>query len=184
MQAMADRHGWTHFSALHVPYSLVERTVERELLPMAADTGMGLITATPLGGGGLAGKYGPEDLQDPDAAHPASRKALNIARGLLTDRNLAIAAVVIDLAQSLARSPVQVALAWLLHNPHRPIPVLGARTWQQFEDALAVLGLDLAPEDIDRLTAASRTHLGFPRELLESPAAARLFGDVEVEARK
>ena len=99
MQAIAELRGWSQFCALQISYSLTERTVEREMIPMAAEMGMGVCPWSPLGGGVLAGKYSKADLVPPDMKNLGSRKAINAVTGRLSERNLAIAEAVGEIAQ-------------------------------------------------------------------------------------
>ena len=165
MQTLADLRGWTPLVALQVEYSLIARTAERELLPMADALGLGLLAWSPLGNGVLTGKYKRQDL---DSAAidgvKGSRKGIAIGVGALSERSLDIAAVVTEVAQSLGRSAAQVALAWLLQRPTTVMPILGARTLEQFEDNLGALDLAFAPGQLDRLDAASTISLGFPHD--------------------
>lgn len=176
MQAIADLRGWSPFCALQISYSLIERTVERELIPMAREMGMGVCPWSPLGGGVLTGKY----------AKPGSdgtREAMNLATGRLNDRNVFIAAEVVAVAGEIGASPAQVALAWTLANPAVDSPVLGARTPAQLEDNLGALEIALGSEHLARLDAASAIALGFPHETLKGPFMATAFGGVSVEER-
>ena len=117
MQAIAELRGWSPFVALQIPYNLTERTVERDLMPMALEMGMGVLPWSPLAGGVLSGKYEQKDLT-PSASREGlkfdSRKDINISTGRLSERNLAIAAVVKTVSQEMNRTSAQVALAWTL----------------------------------------------------------------------
>lgn len=183
MQGIADLRGWAPFVALQVSYSLIERTVERELLPMARAMGMGVIPWSPLGGGVLSGKYTLEDLRPAAGGKMGSRKDINVATGRLSDRNLAIATVVTEIAREIGCTPAQVALAWTLLNPAVTSPIIGARTLAQFEDNLGALDVSFSESQLDLLNVASRVDLGFPHEMLASPNNAMAFGDVTVERR-
>jgi aryl-alcohol dehydrogenase-like predicted oxidoreductase len=101
MQAIAELRGWSPLIALQIPYNLVERTVERDLIPMAGTMGLGVVPWSPLAGGVLAGKYGRSDLE-PGGAGGAngqpSRKDHVVGNGFLTARGLDIAEVVKDIA--------------------------------------------------------------------------------------
>jgi aryl-alcohol dehydrogenase-like predicted oxidoreductase len=185
MQAIAELRGWSPLIALQVPYNLTERSVERDLLPMAAEMGMGVLPWSPLAGGVLSGKYRKEDLvASSDAgARMDSRKDINLATGRLSERNLAIAAVVSAIAQELESSAAQVALAWTLLNPAIASPIIGARTLAQLEDNLGALELGFSAEQIARLDAVSRIELGFPHAFLASPVIGPMFGGVNVARR-
>jgi len=185
MQAIAELRGWTPLVALQLPYNLTERTVERDLLPMAAEMGMGVLPWSPLAGGVLSGKYRAEDLARTTGAGSAmdSRKDINLATGRLSERNLAIAAVVSQIATELGRTPAQVALAWTLLHPAVASPILGTRTLAQLDDNLGALELSFSAEQIARLDAVSRIELGFPHAFLASPVIGPMFGGVTVARR-
>ena len=181
MQAIAELRGWTPFCALQISYSLIERTVERELIPMAREMGMGVCPWSPLGGGVLTGKYALADLET--AHDTGSRKGINVLTGRLSDKALTIADVVGSIAAELNATPAQVALAWTLINPAVTSPVLGARTPAQLQDNLGALELVLSPEQIARLDQASIVPLGFPHEMLAAPSTGMAFGNVKVRRR-
>lgn len=167
---LAELRGWTPFAGLQIEYSLIERTVERELIPMAQSFGMTVAAWSPLGGGVLSGKYGkgatPED---------SKRSPMNAAR--LTEKNLAIAEEVKRIAQQAGHSPSQVALNWLSRQPN-VIPILGARKLSQLEDNLASLDFRLSEDQLERLETVSRIEKGFPHEFLDRPFIRDLiFGE-------
>ncbi|MBB5912275.1 aryl-alcohol dehydrogenase-like predicted oxidoreductase [Nocardia transvalensis] len=167
MQAIADLRGWSPLVALQVEYSLIERTVERDLIPMAREMGLGVIPWSPLAGGVLTGKYGRTDLATDRVDSPeGTRKNVVVAQNQLTERGLAIADVVKQVATEIGRTPAQVALAWTLLNPGVTAPIIGARTPDQLEDNLGALDIDLAPEHRARLDEASAITLGFPHDML------------------
>lgn len=181
MQAIAELRGWSQFCALQISYSLIERTVERELIPMAREMGLGVCPWSPLGGGVLTGKYRREDLAAADGT--GSRKAINVLTGRLNEGALAIAGVVAEVAAEIGCTPAQVALAWTLRDPVVASPVLGARTLAQLEDNLGALDVVLEDDQLARLDAASAVPLGFPHEMLAAPSNAMAFGNVKVERR-
>jgi len=184
MQAIAELRGWTQFCALQISYSLIERTVERELIPMAREMGLGVCPWSPLGGGVLSGKYSRADLAP--ASGPAGaydRKTMNLATGRLNETNLAVADVVSEVAGEIGCSPAQVALAWTLANPAVCAPVLGARTPEQLEDNLGALDLTLSADHLAKLDQVSAVPPVFPMDVLKSPAEAMMFGGVRVADR-
>jgi aryl-alcohol dehydrogenase-like predicted oxidoreductase len=153
--------------ALQVEYSLVQRTPERELLPMARALGLGVLPWSPLAGGVLAGKYTRADLDERAAATAsATRKQVARAHGMLTPRALDIADVVKQVAGQLGRTPSQVALAWTLQHPAITSPIIGARTLGQLEDNLGALTVQLDDVHLQQLERASAIELGFPHDLL------------------
>ena len=182
MQAIAELRGWSQFCALQIQYSLIERTVERELIPMALEMGLGVCPWSPLGGGVLTGKYSRADLA-PQEGGAFSRRTMNLATGRLNERNLTIADEAAAVAQEIGCTPGQVALAWTMLNPAVTSPVLGARTPAQLEDNLGALDLTLAEEHIARLDAASAVPPVFPMDVLRGPSEAMMFGGVSVAQR-
>jgi len=185
MQTLAELRGWTPLVALQVEYSLVQRTVERDLVPMAEALGLGVTAWSPLGMGVLAGKYDRAALAQGDAQSltvRGTRQQVALTHDMLSERNLDIADEVKALAQALGRSPAQVALAWLLQRPGRgAIPIVGARTLAQFEDNLGALTLRLGEEELRRLDAASAVPLGFPHDFIRLPVPRNnIFGGTRV----
>jgi aryl-alcohol dehydrogenase-like predicted oxidoreductase len=186
MQAIADLRGWAPLVALQIEYSLIERTGERDLIPMARELGLGVMPYSPLAGGVLTGKYGRDDLiassPGPDGA---ARKSFNLAQGMLTERNLAIAEVVREVATELGRTPAQVGLAWVLRNPAVTAPIIGARTPAQLTDNLGALEVDFTAAQLARLDEASAISLGIPHALLSSDFGRTLTnGELTVEPRR
>jgi aryl-alcohol dehydrogenase-like predicted oxidoreductase len=167
MEAIAGLRGWAPPIALQIPYNLVERTVERDLIPMAGTMGLGTVVWSPLAAGVLTGKYRRADLDDEDGGTgPSSRKAVARANRFLTARGLDIAEVVKDVAAELGTTPSRVALAWTLLNPAVVTSLVGARTLAQLEDNLGALQIGFTPEQRARLDEASSVDLGFPHESL------------------
>jgi aryl-alcohol dehydrogenase-like predicted oxidoreductase len=162
-QTLALLRGWTPFIGLQIEYSLVERTPERELLPMAKALGLGVTPWSPLGQGVLTGKY-----NRPGAAEGArlSREGM---MPYLTERNLKIAAEVVAVAEQTGRSASQVALRWLLQRPLPCIPIIGGRNVKQIEDNLSCTEFSLSADQMNRLGQVSGIELGFPHEFLTSP---------------
>ena len=162
--AIAELRGWSRFVGLQIPYSLIERTPERELLPMAQALDIGVTTWGGLGGGALSGKY------ESGKPHPKGHRLSEGAWGqsILTEHNLRIADVVRGVAGELGKTASQVALGWVLAQRQRAniIPVLGARRVDQLQDNLAALDLVLPPSALERLDAASKITLGFPHDVL------------------
>jgi aryl-alcohol dehydrogenase-like predicted oxidoreductase len=154
---------------------------------MAREMGLGVVSFSPLGGGVLTGKYSREDLNPtgPVAGETASsRKSLNAALGMVTERTLAIADVVKEVASELGHTPAQVALAWTLNAPGVTAPIIGARTIAQLEDNLGALQVDLTPSQLARLGEVSAIDLGIPHGLLASDHIRTVTtGDMKIETR-
>lgn len=183
MQAIAELRGWSQFCALQISYSLVERTVEREMIPMAVEMGLGVCPWAPLGAGILTGKYTRDDLIPGDMSDISSRRAINAATGKLTAEALDVADVVKQIAGEIGCTPAQLAVAWTLANPGVDSPVIGARTPVQLEDNLGALEIELSDEHIARLDEVSAVPPVFPIDVLKSPAEGMMFGNVKVEER-
>lgn len=159
---LAEFKGWTPFIALQIQYSLVERTPERDLIPMARALGITITPWSPLGGGVLTGKYnnGGKDVKE---ARLSSQW-----QHLLSERNLSIAGVVLDVARETGRSASQVALAWIRAQGPDMIPIFGSRRLAQIKDNMACLDLELTPAQQKRLNDVSAVDMGFPHDFLSS----------------
>ncbi|WP_025292471.1 aldo/keto reductase [Sphingomonas sanxanigenens] len=186
MQAIADLRGWSPFVALQIGYSLVERTVEHELMPMAEAMGLGVLPWSPLGGGILTGKYSRADLSDEnDADVSATRRGVIASSGHLNEHALAIADVVGEIAGEIGASRSQVALAWTLQNGAVTAPVMGARTLAQAEDNFGALGVTFSQDQLDRLDRASAPAPIFPENFIGRPMAQQLiFGTSSLVGRR
>ena len=162
---LADLRGWARFVALQVPYSLADRAVERDLLPMARAFDMAILPWGLLEAGELTGKYN-RPTDEPKRNQQPS------------ERNLALADEVMKLAQEIGRTPSQVAINWVRQQPGLVIPILGARREAHIKDNLACLEFELTAEQMRRLAQASPISLGFPQSFLASQDVKELiFGD-------
>ncbi|GAB3964092.1 aldo/keto reductase [Actinoallomurus acanthiterrae] len=184
MQAIADLRGWSPLIALQIEYSLIERTVERDLIPMAREMGLGVIPWSPLASGVLTGKYTRADLDhEGGSADPGgTRKNVAAANGALSERGLAIAEVVKKVAADMDTTPSRVALAWTMRDPAVTAPIIGARTVAQLEDNLGALDLSFTEGALAELDEVSAIELGFPHDFLARPMTRNvMFGDVRFE---
>ena len=170
---LAELRGWTPFAGIQIEYSLIQRTVERELLPMARGLGLAVTAWGVVGGGMLTGKYNPDAPAEQKAEPGRMRNTPAAAR--LAERNLRIAAQVREVAQEAGRTPAQVAVNWVRHQPGIVIPIVGARSLRQLEDVLGALEFELSPEQRSRLDEASRIELGFPHEFTATPNIRELI---------
>ncbi len=168
---LADLRGWSPFVALQIEYSLIQRTVERELTPMARAFDLAVCGWGAVGGGVLTGKYTRGDA--PDAKRDTSSRR--------TERNLAIAAEVDAVADALGTTSTRVALAWLRQRSGTVIPILGARTADQLIDALGSADLTLPPDSLTRLDQASAVELGFPHQFLAMDYVKKLVNGDTVD---
>src|SRR5580698_9416290 len=157
---MAELRDWSAFVALQIEYNLIERTPERELIPMARELGMTVTPWSPLAGGMLAGKY-----KRADTAREGRLAVSPFAD--FSGRNFDVAEAVTEVAKEIGHSASQVALAWLRQK--NTLPILGARTLAQLKDNLGSLDFDLSDEQIAKLDAVSAITPGFPGNFLARP---------------
>lgn len=163
---LAEQRGWARPIAVQVPYSLTDRTIEYDILPMARSNQLGVLTWGMLEGGELTGKYSQSDAEPRRSAQASAR-------------NLAMVEVVQEVARAVSRPPAQVAINWVRQQAAAQIiPILGARSTHQIHDNLACLEWRLESEHLDRLSAASPPAPSFPGSFLGSDEVKGLiFGD-------
>ena len=162
--AIADLRSWSSFIGLQIMYNLIERSAERELLPMARALDIGVTVWSPLGGGVLSGKYNKQNTEEQkrfDVNNPMSASFVN-------ERNVSIAAEVQAIAKEITKTPSQVALNWIRQRQKDKavmIPIVGARTEVQVKDNLGCLDFELTRDQLRRLDEKSKIQLGFPHDL-------------------
>jgi aryl-alcohol dehydrogenase-like predicted oxidoreductase len=160
---LAELRGWSPAINLQIEYSLMQRSVERELIPMARSLGLGVTAWSPLAGGLLTGKYadGVEAAGDARFTKPGMEQ-----RASMDDRKKAVASAVRKVAREIGRSPAQVAIRWLFEQ--QVVPIIGARRMAQLEDNMAAADASLSPEQWKTLDEASRVEMGFPHDFVNS----------------
>jgi aryl-alcohol dehydrogenase-like predicted oxidoreductase len=158
---LAELRGWSRFVGLQVQWSLVDRDVERELVPMARAFDLGITPWGVLGAGLLTGKYA-------GGKAPEDTKRAGWTANKLSEKNLATAAEVQKVAAELGVSSSQVAIAWVRSKAPCVVPIIGARTHAQLVDNLDAVKVTLTPEQVKRLDTASAITLGFPHDFLAS----------------
>lgn len=179
---LADMRGWAPFVGVQVQYSLLQRDIEREILPMSRALGIGVVPWSPLGGGLLTGKYARVEAGSAEGLDESLRFKSNKRRA--TERNLGIVEELIQVAEAVGRSAAQVAIRWAMQRPGVDSVILGARTPAQLEDNLGAAAFELSAEDMARLDAASAIELGYPHDFLQSGSIQRfLSGETSVEHR-
>lgn len=166
---IADFRGWTRFVGLQVRYSLLERDVEHELLPMARALDLTVTPWDALGSGVLTGKHNAEPTDV--AADGGGRATL---RGDIPERSLAIAAEVVAVAKEIGCTPAQLALAWVRGADAQIVPLVGARTRSQLDDNLGCLGVSVSDEHRARLDAVSATRVPFPQNMINPMASSSI----------
>ncbi|MER5321691.1 aldo/keto reductase [Streptosporangium roseum] len=163
---LAEWRGWTPFAAIQAPYSLLNRDIERELLPMAQTFGLTVAAWGPLAHGVLSGTF--------TSAGP--RQGTRINPRSLGARDHTVAQAVQEVADDLGASPAQVAIAWTRARSQAVHPILGARTAEQLKDTLGALDLTLPDDSVSRLESATDFTLGFPGDFL-AQADPAVFGE-------
>jgi len=158
-QMLAQFKGWSPLIGLQIEYSLMERTVEGELIPMARELGLGVTPWSPLKAGVLSGRYTRENAGK-----------VKSARGMWVESNLgehayAIVDVLQKVATELDTSVARVALAWVQNRPGVSSTIIGARTLEQLDNNLGALDLKLTPQQVAALDEVSKPTLNFPAAL-------------------
>jgi aryl-alcohol dehydrogenase (NADP+) len=150
----ADLHGWTRFVSMQNHYNLVYREEEREMLPLCASQGIGVIPWSPLARGFLAG-----NRRKGDFGETARARTDGFAHELYyRDADFAVADRVMEVALRLGVQPTQVALAWILSKPVVTAPIIGASKPSHLEDAVGALAISLSAEDVAFLEEAYTPH--------------------------
>jgi aryl-alcohol dehydrogenase-like predicted oxidoreductase len=149
----AKEHHLARTVVEQTPYSLLDRRVERELLPMAQTYGVGIMVWSPLSGGVLTGKYR-SPSHDGDTRFGTDITS-EWARKHFTPQADAVVDAVVDLAHEKGCTPAQLSLAWLLAQPAVSSVVVGARTQAQLTEQLDAVTVDLSTEDLSRLDRIS-----------------------------
>lgn len=156
--------------ALQIEYSLMQRTVEGDLTPMAIEMGLGVTPWGPMAAGVLSGKYSRENRTAVSAG-----RASAVGRNL-TDKGFAVLEVLSDVAEEAGTTSGRAALAWVAGRPGVTSPIIGARTVAQLDDNIPALDVKLTPEQIARLDEVSKPVLPFPHDFLPRSLAATYPG--------
>jgi aryl-alcohol dehydrogenase-like predicted oxidoreductase len=162
---LAERYGWPRPVVTQLPYSLLDRAPERDLIPMTKSFDLAVCAWGLLEGGALTGKYNVENTE------PKRYKGASA-------REKETAATLMALAAEIDRTPAQIAINWVRQQAPNLIPILGARTLAQLRDNLGVLDFQLETGQLDQLSRAAAFDLGFPLSFLTSDHVRGLiFGD-------
>jgi aryl-alcohol dehydrogenase-like predicted oxidoreductase len=159
LQLIAQFRGWAPFIALQIEYSLVERTVEGELTPMAEELGLGVTPWSPLKSGVLSGKYTRKNGRKPEGRP--------WAENFLDEKTYEVIDALERIAEELDTTVARVALAWVQARPTVSSTIIGARTLAQLEDNLKALEVKLTPEQTAALDTLTKPKLNFPADFLE-----------------
>ncbi|WP_049574995.1 aldo/keto reductase [Nonomuraea sp. SBT364] len=162
---LAEWRGWTPFAGLQVPYNLLWRDIERELLPMADELGMSVATWGPLAGGVLSGKF--------TSGAPVGA-GTRIAPGSVGEREHAAARAVLEVAAELGVTASQVAIAWTMARSRAVHPIVGASGPAQLRDNLGAAAVTLPGDALRTLEAAVPFSLGFPLDFIGDASSPTL----------
>ncbi|WP_096290207.1 aldo/keto reductase [Mycobacterium ahvazicum] len=158
---IAKFRGWSSFIGLQVEYSLLERTIEQELVPMAGEFGLGITPWSPLKGGVLSGKYTRQNA----GQHNADRGAM--VGAFLNDKTYALIDELEAIAQAHETNVASVALAWVGAQPAVSSIIIGARRLSQLDDNVRAVDVDLTDDELTRLTKLTKPRLGFPQGMMD-----------------
>jgi aryl-alcohol dehydrogenase-like predicted oxidoreductase len=160
----AHMRGWTPLTALQLEYSLLERTIEGELIPAASELGLGITPWSPLKSGMLTGKYTRENV-----AGATPRRGGFVTRAF-TEEAFRVLDVLTDVAKQAGTTPARAALAWVQSQPGITSTIIGARTMEQLEDNIGALEVQLSPDHVKALEEVSRPKLNFPFDFVRNAA--------------
>lgn len=166
-----DAEGWAPFVALQAQYSLVERSAELDLLPLARSAGIALTPWGPLGGGFLTGHHTRDSTPEPGSRLAvAPDGAEEAAHRRATERNHRLVDELRSIAGELGAPAPQVAIAWLLHQPGVTAPIIGPRTPDQLRDLLPAAELTLSADQLQRLGTHTPPPVIYPHRMLAEQA--------------
>jgi aryl-alcohol dehydrogenase-like predicted oxidoreductase len=165
--ALQDREGWAPFVSLQPQYSLVERSVEVEVLPFCRAADLAVLPWGPLGAGFLTGRYRRDEQPEPGTRMGDADESLEEAPARrAVERNFRAVDEAQAVAEAHGATVAQVALAWLLAQPGVTSPIVGPRTLGQLEDLLPAAELRLDPGELERLGRHTRPPDAYPQRFL------------------
>jgi aryl-alcohol dehydrogenase-like predicted oxidoreductase len=153
--AISERYGLARYISEQPPYSLLDRRIENELVPLAQRYGLAILPWSPLAGGILAGRYSP-DAEYPEGSRAARGSTTFQAR--VTDKGIEVAQKVGQMARERDLTTAQLALLWVKDQPGVTSPIIGPRTMEHLEAAIAIIGETL--DDADRPLFDELVHPG------------------------
>jgi aryl-alcohol dehydrogenase-like predicted oxidoreductase len=152
--SVSERSGWARFVSMQNLYNLVYREEEREMLPLCAEAGLGVLPWSPLAGGLLAGSR----ISLDDRASTARARAESVAGFYDQPGDWEVVEATVNVARARGSSPAEVALAWLLSRPVVTAPIVGATKLEHLDAAIRALDVELDPEEVAALEAPYRPH--------------------------
>jgi aryl-alcohol dehydrogenase-like predicted oxidoreductase len=180
-QTLAEWRGYEPLSTLQLEYSLVERNIEREFVPLGLELGMGVMVWSPLASGLLSGKYKPsQGTFTGEGRLDTLKESQNPAFQKFTERNWKIIAELENVAKALDRSMAQVAVNWTANRPGVGAVIVGATKLSQLEDNLKALDFTIPRELTDRLDVISRPEAQFPYTFFSPEIQGMIHGNQPV----
>ncbi|OBH81894.1 aldo/keto reductase [Mycobacterium scrofulaceum] len=158
---IARFRGWSSFVGLQVEYSLLERSIEQELVPMASEFGLGITPWSPLKGGVLSGKYTRTNAGRQDADRGA------MVNAFLNEKTYTLIDELETIAKAHETTVASVALAWVRAQPGVSSVIIGARRLSQLDDNIGAVDVDLSADELARLDALTKPVFGFPNNMLQ-----------------
>ncbi len=189
---LAEWRGYEPLSTLQLEYSLVERNIEREFIPLGVELGMGIMVWSPLASGLLSGKYKPSEGGNTGegrletmkgSSNPGFQKFSDDSENPLRERNWQIVAELEKVAQELGRSMAQVAVNWTVNRPGIASVIIGATKLSQLEDNLKALEFEIPAQLTNRLETISRPEAQFPYSFFGSEIQGMIHGGVAVGSK-
>ncbi|UYL10290.1 aldo/keto reductase [Bdellovibrio sp. SKB1291214] len=156
---ISNFRGWSPFIGMQVEYSLLERTIEQELVPLALEFDIGITPWSPLKSGVLSGKYNRKN-----AGQQTSDRAAFID-GIWTEQTFKVIDELEAIAKKHDSTPARIALAWVRAQPGVTSTIIGARRMTQLEDNLKSLEISLSNDDLNRLDTLTKPKFGFPQSM-------------------
>lgn len=162
--SFSDFNRYARFISIQQQYSLVNREMDREMMSLCLEENVGVIPWAPIGGGFLTGRY---TREEPTSGRLTAASGESSWPFRATERNFAILDEVIDVAHEIGKTPVQVALNWLVEREGITSPIFGASTLEQYEENMGAIGWTLSKEHWDRLDRISSLGSEYPIRFLE-----------------
>jgi aryl-alcohol dehydrogenase-like predicted oxidoreductase len=151
--------GWSAFIGLQIEYSLLQRSVEQDLVPLALEFGLGITPWSPLKSGALSGKYRRENAGQAKGGRGA------FLEGALDEKTYAVLDELDSIATAHESTVARIALAWVQAQPGVTSTIVGARRMEQLEENLKALDVKLSGEELARLDSLTKPTFGFPQSM-------------------
>jgi len=166
---ISERHSWARFESLQAYYTIAGRDLEREVVPLLVDQGLGLMVWSPLAGGLLSGKFG-KDGSGPEGTRRASFDFPPVDK----ERAFRVIDAMREIATKKGISVSRIALAWLLAHDTVTTVIIGAKSLEQLDDNLSAIDVTLDESELKRLDEVSALTPEYPGWMLERQSAERV----------